>query len=107
MTSWIIKKLRSVILRKKDETPEVKKPPLPPAPEPAARPSKKKHTRWNVSQFEVPPAEGRTRFHDLNLPSKIMHAIADLGFKYCTPVQAEILPQALTGKDATGQARNQ
>jgi ATP-dependent RNA helicase RhlB len=35
----------------------------------------------------------------------ILHAIADLNFHYCTPVQAGILPQALAGKDAIGQAQ--
>ncbi|MBW2368822.1 MAG: DEAD/DEAH box helicase [Deltaproteobacteria bacterium] len=34
-----------------------------------------------------------------------MHAIFDLGFQYCTPVQAEILPAVLAGKDATGKAQ--
>lgn len=34
-----------------------------------------------------------------------MHAIADLGFQYCTPVQAEILAGTLAGKDATGRAQ--
>ena len=34
-----------------------------------------------------------------------MHAIADLGFQYCTPIQAEILPSTLQGKDATGKAQ--
>jgi ATP-dependent RNA helicase RhlB len=60
---------------------------------------------WDISQFDVPDAEGRNRFHDLGLPTKIMHAIADLGFQYCTPIQAEILPGALTGSDFTGKAQ--
>ena len=60
---------------------------------------------WDVSQFDVPDAEGKSRFHDLDLPAKIMHAIADLGFQYCTPIQAEILPTVLTGSDATGKAQ--
>lgn len=34
-----------------------------------------------------------------------MHAIADIGFQYCTPIQAEILPSTLQGKDATGRAQ--
>lgn len=34
-----------------------------------------------------------------------MHAIHDQGFEYCTPIQAEILPQALKGSDTTGQAQ--
>jgi ATP-dependent RNA helicase RhlB len=60
---------------------------------------------WHPDNFEVPPAEGKTRFHDLNLPDPVMHAIADLGFQYCTPIQAEILPSTLQGKDATGRAQ--
>ena len=60
---------------------------------------------WDVSKFEVPTAEGRTRFHDLGLPNEIMRAIADLNFQYCTPVQAEIIPQSLQGRDCTGRAQ--
>ena len=48
---------------------------------------------------------GKVRFHDLGLPDPLMHAIADLGFQYCTPIQAEILPSTLQGKDATGRAQ--
>ncbi len=62
-------------------------------------------TAWDVSQFNVPPAEGQVRFHDLDLPAKIMHAVADEGFEYCTPIQAEILPEALAGSDTTGKAQ--
>ncbi|MBW2575246.1 MAG: ATP-dependent RNA helicase RhlB [Deltaproteobacteria bacterium] len=61
--------------------------------------------RWDVSQFKVPPAEGKTRFHDFNLPNPLLHAISDLGFEYCTPIQAEILPSTLSGKDASGRAQ--
>jgi ATP-dependent RNA helicase RhlB len=60
---------------------------------------------WHVSEFDVPRVEGQSRFHDLDLPVTIMHAVADLGFQYCTPVQAEILPKALSGSDATGKAQ--
>ena len=60
---------------------------------------------WDVSQFKIPPAEGKTRFHDLNLPDPLLHAISDLGFEYCTPIQAEILPSTLSGKDASGRAQ--
>ncbi len=60
---------------------------------------------WDLSQFEVPPEEGRKRFHDFDLPVEIMHAISDLSFHYCTPIQAEILEHTLSGKDATGKAQ--
>jgi ATP-dependent RNA helicase RhlB len=53
----------------------------------------------------VEPAEGKTRFHDLDLPVEILHAIADLGFQYATPIQAQILPAILTGRDGLGQAQ--
>jgi len=60
---------------------------------------------WDISLFEAPPAEGKTRFHDFNLPAALMHAVCDLGFQYCTPIQAEILPSSLAGRDATGRAQ--
>jgi ATP-dependent RNA helicase RhlB len=60
---------------------------------------------WRASQFKVPPVEGKTRFHDFDLPEPLMHAIFDLGFQYCTPIQAEILPSTLSGKDASGRAQ--
>ncbi|MDH3251184.1 MAG: DEAD/DEAH box helicase [Ignavibacteria bacterium] len=60
---------------------------------------------WDPGTFRVPPEEGKTRFHDLGLPDEMMHAIADLQYRYCTPIQAEILPKILTGVDATGQAQ--
>ncbi|GBC60141.1 ATP-dependent RNA helicase RhlB [Desulfonema ishimotonii] len=63
------------------------------------------HKEWDVSQFDVPPAEGKTRFHDLDLPGEILHAVADLGFQYCSPIQSEVLPGTLAGKDASGQAQ--
>lgn len=66
------------------------------------RPPQKK---WNPSDFEVAPVEGKTRFHDLGLPDRIMHAISDLGFTHCTPIQAEIMPSTLKGRDAFGRAQ--
>jgi ATP-dependent RNA helicase RhlB len=60
---------------------------------------------WRPSHFKVPPLEGKTRFHDFNLPDPLLHAIQDMGFQYCTPIQAEILPSTLSGKDAGGRAQ--
>ncbi len=60
---------------------------------------------WDVGQFQVPEIEGKVRFHDLDIPEPVMHAIYDLGFRYCTPIQAEILPSTLKGVDATGRAQ--
>ncbi|MDA8164219.1 MAG: DEAD/DEAH box helicase [Desulfobacteraceae bacterium] len=55
--------------------------------------------------FQVAPAEGKSRFHDFGLPDEILHAVHDLGFQHCTPIQAEILPPVLAGKDAFGKAQ--
>ncbi|MFL0796357.1 MAG: ATP-dependent RNA helicase RhlB [Cellvibrionaceae bacterium] len=60
---------------------------------------------WDVSQFQVPEAEGKTRFHDLGLPDELMHGIADLGFEYCSPIQAQSLPYTLNGQDMIGKAQ--
>ena len=60
---------------------------------------------WSLDDFPVDPLEGSTRFHDLGLRDEIMHAIADLGFKYCSPIQAAILPHTLQGSDAIGKAQ--
>ncbi len=63
------------------------------------------HGDWTPADHDVPPVEGKTRFHDLDLPDELLHAVADLGFQYCSPIQSEILPATLTGKDASGQAQ--
>ncbi len=63
------------------------------------------HASWSVDQFKVEPAEGKKRFHDFNLPSEVMHGIADLGFQYCTEIQALSLQNALDGKNIAGKAQ--
>jgi ATP-dependent RNA helicase RhlB len=64
-----------------------------------------KDNTWKPDDFKVPELEGKIRFQDLDLPPQILHAIADLNYQYCTPVQAGILPSALKGKDAIGKAQ--
>jgi len=63
------------------------------------------HASWKSSDYDIPVEHGKTRFYDLNLHDKLVHAIADLGFKYCTPIQAQVLPYTLVGRDAFGQAQ--
>lgn len=60
---------------------------------------------WDIGLFQVEPEEGKTRFHDLDLPVEIMHGIADAQFQYCTPIQAALLPHTLQGLDAAGRAQ--
>lgn len=60
---------------------------------------------WSIDQFQVPEAEGQTRFHDLDLHAGLMRGIAELGFQYCSPIQAQVLPHTLQGNDAIGKAQ--
>ena len=60
---------------------------------------------WSVDDFQVEPEEGKARFHDIDLRDELMHAIADLGFRYCSPIQATVLPHTLQGHDAIGKAQ--
>jgi len=66
--------------------------------QPAAQP-------WSPDQFVVEPVEGKVRFHDLDLPDVVMHAIADLGFQYCSPIQSKALLHTLDGGDLVGKAQ--
>jgi len=69
------------------------------------RKKKKNIPSWSLADFEVPVVEGKTRFHDLDLPESLMHAIHEIGFEYCSPIQEQILPQTLQGRDAIGKAQ--
>ncbi len=104
-------------VRHKDagEKPVHKAHPAKPASQPAHKQFKEKEEslrkeskpaeKWDPASFNVPAEEGKARFHDFNLPDDLMHAIADLNFRYCTPIQKEILGPCLEGKDAFGQAQ--
>ena len=63
------------------------------------------HAKWSMDQFVVEPMEGKRRFHDFDIPAEVMHGIAELGFKYCTEIQALSLEQALAGKNIAGKAQ--
>jgi ATP-dependent RNA helicase RhlB len=44
-------------------------------------------------------------FSDFDLPEPLLQGIESTGFSRCTPIQAETLPIALSGKDVSGQAQ--
>ncbi len=60
---------------------------------------------WTPADFDVPAKEGGARFHDFDLPVSVMHAIHDLGFKYCTPIQQKVLSLVSAGKNIAGRAQ--
>ena len=82
-------------------------PPAHPHPhrEEAGRP-RKPATPWDPAEYQVPVAEGKTRFLDLvGLPEELLHALSDLEFRYCTPIQAKALPLSLDGANVCGRAQ--
>ncbi|MCC6208193.1 MAG: DEAD/DEAH box helicase [Gammaproteobacteria bacterium] len=44
-------------------------------------------------------------FSQLNLPAQLNQAIDEIGFSYCTPIQAQALQLALAGHDVCGQSQ--
>ncbi|SBT18895.1 ATP-dependent RNA helicase RhlB [Marinomonas gallaica] len=73
----------------------------------ANAPAAEKETNvlWSIDDFNVPEVEGKTRFHDLNLPDRVLRAIQTMGFEYCSEIQAATLPATLQGYDLIGQAQ--
>lgn len=50
--------------------------------------------------------EGKVLFQDLDLDKRILRALLDdMQFKVCSPIQAQALPHALSGKDLAGRAQ--
>lgn len=46
-----------------------------------------------------------TRFEDLEIPEVILAGLKDAGVINCTPIQEQVLPVSLSGKDVAGQAQ--
>ncbi len=56
-------------------------------------------------ETSAPSTSSDVRFKDLNLDSRLLNAITDIGFTHCTPIQAETLPFTLACEDLIGQAQ--
>ena len=46
-----------------------------------------------------------TSFSEFRLDPRLLKALDDVGYQYCTPIQAECLPAILAGQDIAGQAQ--
>ena len=44
-------------------------------------------------------------FSDLNLSKEVLKALDDVGYETPTPIQAQVIPEILSGKDVVGQAQ--
>lgn len=60
---------------------------------------------WSIDDFKVEKTTDKTRFHDLNVPDRVLKSISEMGFEYCSEIQAETLPITLQGYDLIGQAQ--
>ena len=45
------------------------------------------------------------RFDQFDLDSRIIQGLNEIGFQFCTPIQAESIPIAITGQDVAGEAQ--
>ncbi|MBJ7539474.1 DEAD/DEAH box helicase [Marinomonas transparens] len=67
--------------------------------------AKNANAGWSIEDFSVAEVDGKLRFHDLNLPNRVLKSISEMGFEYCSEIQAETLPMTLLGYDIIGQAQ--
>ncbi len=51
------------------------------------------------------PVFSDTQFTQLDIPTEVLDGIAKAGYEFCTPVQKEVLPQALKGNDIAAQSQ--
>ena len=58
-----------------------------------------------TSRAEQPKFLTQTKFDQFDLPAKVLSGLDDAGFTACTPIQAQVLPVSLAGRDAAGQAQ--
>lgn len=62
-----------------------------------------------VNQIGVPASTalsaGTPPFTELALPARVLRGIEEAGFTHCTPIQAQVLPHTLAGRDLAGQAQ--
>ncbi len=56
-------------------------------------------------EIETPVAVEETTFGDFRLSNATLQALAGMGITHPTPIQAEVLPFLLDGRDVIGQAR--
>ena len=61
--------------------------------------------REPIKRLAKPKFLTKTPFEAFDLPAEILAGLKDAGFTNCTPIQAQILPLALAGRDVAGQAQ--
>lgn len=59
----------------------------------------------NYHRADSPDFLTETRFENLGIPEKILAGLKEAGFERCTPIQEQVIPVSLSGKDIAGQAQ--
>lgn len=59
----------------------------------------------NIEPAKITDTEIQVRFTEFDLPSALLKAYEDLGFEFCTPIQAQSLKVTMEGHDVTGKAQ--
>ncbi|OIR59129.1 MAG: ATP-dependent RNA helicase DHH1 [Amphiamblys sp. WSBS2006] len=73
--------------------------------------------KTNLSRNEARPGEGRAQtkdvtatsdgtFHDYGLNKQILLSLAEMGYEYPSPIQAESIPAVFAGQDVIARAKN-
>jgi ATP-dependent RNA helicase RhlB len=58
-----------------------------------------------TQRAEQPKFLTHSQFEDFDLHPQVLAGLREAGFAFCTPIQAEVLPLTLAGKDVAGQAQ--
>jgi ATP-dependent RNA helicase RhlB len=58
-----------------------------------------------IQRADKPEFLTQIRFEAFGLPQEIHSGLIDAGFLHCTPIQAQVLPISLPGRDIAGQAQ--
>jgi ATP-dependent RNA helicase RhlB len=67
--------------------------------------SEEPEQQQTTQRAEQPKFLTLMRFEDFDLHPQVLAGLKDAGFTFCTPIQAEVLPLTLAGKDVAGQAQ--
>ena len=67
--------------------------------------SQEPEVQASIQRADQPKFLTHIRFDDFGLPNEVLAGLKDAAFTFCTPIQAEVLPLTLAGKDVAGQAQ--
>lgn len=67
--------------------------------------TEEKEEEYQYSRAKAPDFLTEKKFEDLDIPEAVLSGLKDAGVINCTPIQEQVLPVSLSGKDVAGQAQ--